>query len=191
MLPPFRFVPIPALFYQEAEKVPFTNCILCDREFDNDTMYVIEKAFQTYQPYKSRDLVFEYAICMDCYTELMESFSEESDRAIHNYVDARVDYRKRAAELKETPFQIDRWCSSCALSGKPVEEMSGYQFIGIFIGDRLVVSHSPLMFGVEAMEEIDELLSKQTRDMLGGFALEVMPQPPGFEKDLPTPALVL
>jgi hypothetical protein len=191
MLPPYRLVPIPVPFFQESEKVPFTNCTLCDREFDDETMYVIEKAFQTYLPYKSRDLVFEYAICMECYEGLSDSFSEESSRAMQQYIDARVDFSKRAKELFDTPFEIDHWLSSCAISGKPVDELDGYQFVGVFVGDQMIASHTPCLISAEVVGEIGDLLSKKTLDILGGFAQEVMPQPPGFEKDLPTPALVL
>lgn len=193
----YRLAPVPAQFFQEEEQVPFTRCASCDAEFDADTVYIVEKAFQTYLPYRSRDVVFEYAICLDCYEGLSQSFSAQSRQAMDEYVSARVDLEERArtlylqAEHSDELPDIDAWLSTCFISGKSPADLDGFQIAGVFIGSSIILSHTPLLVSADVVGEITERLSKETIDILGGFAEDVLPKPPGFERDLVPPVLVI
>ena len=186
-----RLRPIPPMFYRESENNPFDACLVCGKHFERDTLYVVEKAFQTYQPYSSRDLVFEYAMCIDCYQEFSASMSDDSRAAMDEYMQGRVDFDEREEALMNDPDpDTSRWTSSCLVSGKPIQELDGYQAVGLFMGNWMIVSHLPCVIGSDVIGEIVDKLSNKTIDMLSGFVDEHFPKPPGYEKDIPRPVLV-
>lgn len=192
MLLPQQTIPLPPIFYAEETGQPFSTCLHCSCSLlDTQTPYLIEKAFRTYQPYASTDLVFEYAICLACFDTIWDTFSEASRQHLDAYFNDQVDPLARAQTLLEQqPLDVNHWVSHCFIKGTPATALTEYQLMAVGVGDLLVLSHVPCLIGGEALDEITTLLSKETRDELGGFMRDFFPQPPGLEEDFPIEPLL-
>ena len=91
-----EYIKIPNLFYSTDTEMPFSNCISCDKYLlQPQSPYVIEKAIKQYPDYNTTDVIFEYAMCMDCYQNINESLSVESKASIEQYFSENVDLNER------------------------------------------------------------------------------------------------
>ncbi len=187
MMPNWRSVPLPQPFFSEETGAPFRHCLACDRSLlEAGTEYLIEKAFRTVRSLGSRDLIFEYALCLPCYDAVWTSFSEESRQRIEAYFSERIDYEGRARRLlHDKAADPRRWLSHCVVTGTAAEDLDEYQVVGLCEGDRMLLAHVPCLLGGAAMDELAALLSTQTLDEMGGFMQDFFPSPPGLEKDVP------
>ena len=71
--------PIPSFFHAYDTGAPFRSCQVCERDLMTYTKpYVIEKAIRRYPKFDTEDVIFEYAICMDCAEEQRKQMSKES-----------------------------------------------------------------------------------------------------------------
>ena len=187
---PFNQVPIPDIFFQEAEQIPFSRCIVCDCDLALCDEYIIEKGFHTFQPYQSKDLVFEYAVCMPCSNTLSESFSESSRLAIADFFESRVDFGDWAVGILDGEnYDLNKAMAKCIVTGKEIAELDSYQYVSIF--ETGYMTQPPILLSGEAVEDLVKTLSKSTKDVLGGFARDILPSPPGLDKDIPVPVLII
>lgn len=171
---------IPNRFYSDGTGEPFSNCINCDRYLLNGGIpYVIEKAIKKYHQFNTEDTIFEHAMCIDCQIKLRETLSEESKKNIDNFIASRVDFEKRRTKLIDTHGpELDEWLKKCIVTGNPVAEESEYQVYCQCDGENLYYAYMPFMLSGRAMEEIQELLSAQTRDEIDRFMGEFFGLPP-------------
>jgi len=167
--------PIPKLFHSFLEDGPFRHCTICNRDLLQDnTVYLIEKA------YKGQEVIFEYAMCMDCREELVEDLSKQSLKLIQHYFEERLDDDTLNRSLEGIdPNQPESWIKKCALTGRSIKEIQEYQICTICEGKHLLPGHGPLLISGQAIEEISKLLSKKTRDRMDGFTEDYLGLPPG------------
>jgi hypothetical protein len=98
-------IPIPERFHSDETEAPFSECLVCECSLlDASTEYLIEKAYRRFAEYDVQETVFEYAICMECHLEIVESFSEPSQQRCESYFDERVDLPGRAQRLLADPI---------------------------------------------------------------------------------------
>ena len=70
------------------------------------------------------------------------------------------------------------------IHGTPEAEMNEYQVAACFKGDRMVTDFMPpYMIGDLAIEELNALLSKQTKEDMDRFMGDVFGIPPELRKD--------
>jgi len=188
-----RLADIPQEFHSDETEAPFTHCLMCGRSLlDYDGVYLVEKAYRTFPNFDAKDLIFEYAICQDCAEKMRASFSDESRQAIEQYFETRIDEDTRARQLLgDEDFDADASTATCAISGTPRAELNEYQLFGAFTGDQMIVYTTPMLLSGAVLDEVMTQLSKATRDELGGFMAEHLPQPPGLGKDLPAPPILI
>ena len=162
-----EYIPIPKEFWSFAEDRPFEHCMVCNKPLLEDgRLYLIEKA------YKKSEVVFEYA--------------QQSLRLIDHYFDEHVDLVKRRKGLIESyDEEISPWLSHCLITGKPASECEEYQIMTLCDGEDLLFTYIPCLISGKAMETIQGILSKKTRDRLDGFVEEFLGLPP--EAKNPTP----
>ncbi len=190
----FRSVPIPDVLYSEAADAPFERCLQCERALRTAGAppYLIEKAFRVAPGYGARETLFEYALCLPCYEALSASLSEASRARMQQFVTERVDFAARAAVLSaEDDPDPTRWLDRCVVDGTPAEALGEYQLLAHCQGNRLVLSHLPCLIGGPAIERMTALLSKETRDELGGFQDDLLGPAPDVEELLSGPRPVL
>lgn len=171
----FSLGEIPADFHSDLDKKPFKECTFCGSNLmDGSEGYMIEKSFKVNPNNNQRNTVFEYAICLSCNRRKMEAMSKESVANIQNYMAENFvleDWAEQAEDDSD-PFE------KCMVTGTPVEELSEYNIVGQFIGGNMIVGQFPILISPTIGEEIQELLSQQTKDEFDDFMDTITNVPP-------------
>jgi len=174
-----NYTAVPEAFHSFTEEGPFSKCTLCEGQLLEDgTPYLIHKAFHR------SEVIFEYAMCLPCRAKMQEELSAESLERINAYMD-RYDIEDRGeALLEEHGTEVAPWISHCLISGKPIEGEDEYHYYAFCDGPDLVFNGLPMALAGGVDEELNELLSKQTRDRLDGFVDEQFGLPPELRKPI-------
>lgn len=188
-----EFIEIPKLFYSTDTDKPFSNCMSCDKYLlHSHTPYVIEKAVKQYLEYNTTDIIFEYAMCMDCYQDIHESMSSDSKSNIEHYFSENVDLNMRRKSLLENEeLLIDNWTSNCIIKGTPIKELNEYQIACQCDGEYLLFTNMPFIIGNIALDEMMQLLSNQTIGEIRGFYDRFFSPDPDIKKLFDEPKFVL
>ncbi len=153
---------------------------------------MVEKAFKRYPDYQAEDVIFEYAMCMDCGMKMRNELSAESLANIENYFAQNVDFERRQELLMaKQDLNTEDWLKHCLVKGTPTEALNEYQIFGHFDGTQMVYSVFPYMIGGEALDELGALLSDKTLDELDDFMGNNFGLPPELKELIPTRRLVL
>lgn len=175
--------PIPAEFHSFSNNGPFVQCIECDCTL-NDKDYLIEKAIKKYPGFKAFDVVFEYAICMACAEKMRNSMSEASLQSLNKYMENNIDQQRRQRMAQFFPDRAEKWTEQCLVSGTMKNDTDEYQIFAHCRGNQLLSDSMPYMISGKIMEEMQSVLSKETRDEMDDFIGKHF-GPPSLEKDLP------
>ena len=188
-----EYIKIPKLFYSTETEKPFSHCISCDKYLlQSQSPYVIEKAIKQYPEYKTTDVIFEYAMCMDCYLNINESLSTESKTSIEKYFIENVDLNERRKSLiKNQDLSIEKWTSSCIIKGTPIKELTEYQIACQCDGEYLLFTNMPFIIGNLALDEMMQLLSNKTIGEIRGFYDKFFSPDPDIKKLFDEPKFVL
>lgn len=176
---PFEYMKkeeIPKEFYSDLENAPFCSCTFCNKDLlSGSELYMIEKSYKINPVNDKRNTIFEYAICASCSFRKMQAMSEESVQNIQAYMQKK--------------FVIDDWDSSrklhferCVVTGKPISELEEYNMIGQFIGNEMIVGQFPVVMSPSIGEELQELLSQQTKDEFDDFMSTINNVPPELKE---------
>lgn len=178
---------IPSDFYSFETNAPFEHCIECNRYLLEDgTEYLIEKAVKNYDGYKAKDVVFDYAICMNCADLMRNEISKESWKNMMKYFQDNMDFSERIAMAKRDPAEN---LKKCMIKKTSKDDCSEYQVFAHCNGKNLTMQNPPYMISGEVIEELLPLLSEKTIDEMNGFFNKhFAPDPSFFE---PTPKLIL
>ena len=177
-------IEIPQQFYSDAEGKVFENCQVCDKYLLGDgTSYVIEKAYKNYKGYDFNSTLFEYAICLDCHSDVQKRMSEESLQNLQRYyIEVMAAKGNQPIVINVNDFRLSDWLSKCFFTGDKVSGMSEYQTIAQFNGTKMVLNTPPMIVGESAMEKMSELLSDKTIDEMNGFKKQFFPPDPEVEE---------
>ena len=184
---------IPSIFHSFSEENVFQHCISCNTKLlENDSEYLIEKAFRRYPGFDTQDVIFEYAMCLRCAEKMRKELSVESMRNIQNFFDQRVDfYGRRQEMLYEHSLNCHAWLDRCIVTGKPMSELQEFQIYGHCRGDRFLFSYMPYMISNEAMDTMSELLSEKTRGEIDRFIDDNFGLPPELKQPIKDHPFVL
>ena len=179
-----RIIQIPEVFYSTATGDKFYACTMCGTELiENNHSYIIEKIIKNYPENNTKDTIAEYALCIKCIEKLREGFSEESLEKINNYMLGHTDLSVRRKQLVENNMlDVNAWLSNCIVNDKKINELSEYQIMCQCQGDFMLFTFMPYMLSCHAAEEMQELLSKKTRDELDRFYTENLGMPPELKE---------
>ncbi|EDY80581.1 hypothetical protein VDG1235_195 [Verrucomicrobiia bacterium DG1235] len=177
----YEFGPIPKDFHSFEKGAPFQHCSLCNADlFKEGTNYLIEKAF------RKKETIFEYAMCLDCYSGLQQSLSKKSRELIENYFEEHIDTNTRASTLLDKHGRRSRsWLGHCMIKGTPRWKCEEHQIYGLFIDKDIVFNGLPYMLSGAAIDDILQLLSPETIGSLNDLSDKL------FGIDLPQSILVL
>lgn len=178
---------IPKDFFSFETNAPFERCIECEKYLlGAETEYLIEKAVKSYKDFEAKDVIFDYAICMDCAEDLRKEISAESWNRIMGYFQENMDVQKRLEMMQANPNEN---IQTCMIKGTRSESCQEYQIYAHCKGTKLNMENPPYLISGEVMEEILPLLSEKTVDEMNGFFNKhFSPDPSFFE---PTPKLIL
>lgn len=181
--------PIPPLFHSFESDGPFKKCIECERSLDADCEYVIEKAVRSYPGFDAKDIIFDYALCMQCALQIRESFSKKSLEAMDQYFAQHVQSRIVIVD-ENGDFNVDECVSSCLVKGTKSSDLTEFQIYAYCRGKELSSQIPPYMVSSEAVDEILPLLSNETRDILNGFFNKHFSPDPSIMNPVPKIVLV-
>ena len=171
--------PDKSLFYSHETEGPFDHCFACSLPLDDpDLPFLVAKSFHR------GECNFEYAICEDCRANMSEEFSEESRQRLAEFFDRRVQIGLRSL-LFEKGDGPAPWVANCAACGVARDKAESYSIGGIFLGSDMLYDPYPLCLCGKCEEEIQECLSKKTRDIWDDFVDTHFDGPPADTVDLP------
>jgi len=176
----FFSIPIPKIFHSFFHEGMFPSCNVCDKGLlQEGVSYFIEKAYQ------KREVAFEYAMCDECRMAMGEELSLESMMNLANYFMEHGDLLARREHLiANFDNNIKPWINECLFTGKLRSECESYQICAECEGTNLIVSFLPFMISEDAVEDIQKLISKKTRESFDKFIRDVLNPPVDF-KDIP------
>lgn len=179
---------IPKDFYSFETNTPFDHCIECNKYLlDDDTEYIIEKAVRNYQGFTAKDVVFDYAICMDCAEHMRKEISKESWAAMMRYFQENIDVAYRREMQLNHPDQVIK---NCMIKKTPMESCEEYQIYAHCKGTKLNTSNPPYMLSGAVMDELLPLLSDKTVDDMNRFMNKHFSPDPSLMEPVP-PRLIL
>ncbi len=173
----FKNDAIPRIFYSTLSEKPIENCVFCGvNVLSENLVYVIEKVF------KNGSSDSEYAICMDCAMKMKGGMSEESQKSMTDYfekLNVLLEYREYLKSDLE--LDVEDFLKKCVVKGRSVSDMQEFQLAGIFRGLKLYEGAIPLVFSLEAILEVNELLSAKTKEEMDGYIDEIDDMPPEWK----------
>lgn len=172
---------IPLNFHNSLSEKPFQECGICNRNLrDNNLAYLIEKAFRRFPENGGEELLFEIAVCHGCASEMRTQLSEDSRSAVNQFF--YNEFMTRLQELRNA--DDDYLMSHCMITGKPLQEMQEYQIYAHCQGNMMADHGAAYILSGEVIEQIQELLSEETRDQLSKFNDDHLGTPPEIQKIL-------
>ena len=178
------FVKMPPIFYPEGGEELFKYCQVCKKELiENQERYMIEKAYSQNLNKKERKLIFEFVYCIDCLDEIQDEFSSESKEKITNFFMTNSNLEARYDGLsKNKLFDVDLWLHNCIVKNKSIDEVEEFQILTMCQGGDMLFHHAPYMICGEAMDEIMNLLSNKTLDIINDLMIDIIDIPPELEE---------
>lgn len=180
---------IPPLFFSFESDDLFKKCIECERDLDENCDYVIEKAMRTYPGFEAKDVIFDYALCMNCALQIRESFSKKSLEAMDKYFAEHATNRIVLVN-EQGEFDVDECISSCMVKGTKASELTEYQVYAHCRGKELNSQIPPYMVSNDAIDDMLPLLSNETQDILNGFFNKHFSPDPSIMNPVPKIVLV-
>lgn len=188
-----REVHIPSLFRPFESEAPFQSCNLCEVNLLHPAQhYAVEKVMRQMPGIEVPDIVLEYAICMNCMWEMRQNMSAESMERMDAFLSQTRHPPERGLPSDEDEsWNPDTWTTHCMVTGKPLTECRDYQVVGLCHGDKLVLSNDTLsgalpgILSAEVMEELQELLSPETKEELDGYFDRLTGWPPELRELMP------
>ncbi|MBT8327768.1 MAG: hypothetical protein KJP21_08590 [Bacteroidia bacterium] len=193
MIKKFLSDSIPKFFYEFETEEPFKHCSLCNRELSDSDKYAVEKVLKQNKKINKAEIVYEYAMCWDCASEMGDEISEESKESIVNlYQDHSENVMMKLDYLHRTEkYNIESWLERCTFTGKETRVCGEYSVSGIIEGGKLLYEHSPVVVSDEFMEKMQEVLSEKTKEFLDGLKDELIYSPSEFNDIINSPTVGL
>ena len=187
------FIPIPEVFFCSDTQKPFSTCMLCAKSLLRDgTSYMIEKAIRQIPSMHVKEIIFEYAICLECAMKMNETLSVESRDRINQYftVNANV-YDRRQKLMSEGPTTLGSWISRCLIKNTPIAESEEYQIMAQCNGPNLLFTVMPFALSMDALDEMSSLLSAKSRGEIDDFIGKYFTGPPEVSEILKKKLVIL
>ncbi len=149
----------------------YQNCRICELDLHHPhSPYMVEKVIRTNPVTKQREVLFGYAICLECADEMKSQISQDSIQAIQEFLAQKVNFHKR---MEQMYFDDDpdpgSMLGTCILSGKTTLQSREYQIAGMCEGNELILGLWPYMIDTEAASELTALLSDETLGNMDDF----------------------
>ncbi|MFA5575431.1 MAG: hypothetical protein WC994_10350 [Brumimicrobium sp.] len=176
-------IEIPIEFASDSDGKHFIYCKICNCDLQSsNTPYTIEKAYKRID--EARDItLFEIAICMDCAEKQSKTMSEESRQFIQSLIGNSTFLEKRQ-NLWNNNWKHN-WNERCLFSNKKIQLNDEYHIIGQFQNGKVIPQASPFILGQDLIEEMQENLSKETKEEMDRFGEEFLGPDPTLKELFP------
>lgn len=155
--------PIDKAFYPFDSDEPFQSCTMCKTEFGADTDFLVEKAV------KGTDVIFEIAMCIPCAENMRKQLSTDSVKRMEEYM-AVVDFEGRSEYFLENQSDnVNDFIGNCLVTGEAIDKNEEHQIYAYCQGGEMIYSALPYAISGAVMEEIQELLSPETKQEMDDF----------------------
>ena len=159
-------------FLKSDTQTPFDSCLVCAKDvISSGEDYFIERIMRKVPDFGVTETLFEYAMCMDCASNMKEEISEESMKSIEAFFILLI--------MSIDPFdRLINPLEKCLLTGKRIDDSLEFSYHAHCRGTEILESIFPYAVSDEAMDQISELLSKETLDELNDFKGKYFNGPP-------------
>jgi hypothetical protein len=185
---------VPPIFCNYDTGLPFTKCSLCENELTPASKYLVEKVFKQNRKLNISEIVYEYAVCWDCASELGTDISKDSREAISAVFQEYQDpMRLRLEHLHSSElYIIDSWTERCTFTGKETRMCEEFAVSGIIEEGSLLYEHSPVVVSDDFMLLVQSVLSKETKETFDGLRDKILDGSPSVEDLIfsPTPGII-
>ncbi len=166
---------IPPVFYNTVKDLPFSNCSKCDRFLlDSSIEYLVEKVCIP------NDVLHEFAICQYCIEQLYKEISEESMEKMQNFQQGEMN---KGFQVIDKYLDLNIENIKKALSQKqPYISYESCNIIAYFRGNKISSSMPPVCVSTQIIENMQDLISKKTRDNFDDFTDFLGGVPPDLEE---------
>jgi hypothetical protein len=183
------FSEIPKTFYNSNNESPFTHCSLCDiNVIESQQLYVIEKTVKRYPTIGAQEIIMEFVICISCAMQMSESISEDSKKVLDEFQADKMNILLEEKKIVDVDKHIKEQLSQCMFSKKNISELEEYNMYCHCVADKMILEMSPMIVDTKILMEVNEKLSRKTRDDLRGYKDKIIDLPPEFKdifKDRP------
>jgi hypothetical protein len=155
--------------------------------------YLVEKAYRNRPDFAAREVIFDYALCNHCATQMVMAPSTESLANLQRHFSENISLhgmqQMPEGEEERTRFMLDH----CVVKGVSRDKTEEYQIVARCKGGFLAPNHFPVLLSFEALDELSALLSEKTQENLNNFRDQFFPVPPEYEDIFKTrpPVLVI
>lgn len=153
--------PIPEQFYNSETRQPFNLCMLCNTSLA-ETQYLIEKAYRNFKSFRKHEVIFEYATCIACASKMHMELSQESRARVQEYLIKNIKKENHFNNLNDA-------LGHCAVKGTLLQESAECSIYALCNGNQMVSGDFPYALSGEAQDEIMQLLSAKSLDLLDDF----------------------
>ena len=197
------FSAVPRLFWSEYSGEPFLKCIACKVPLMESNMHVVKKKIV------AEEAVLEMALCNRCQQQQVEEMSEETrqnltafmseqfQKLTAKHLEDKAGDGPQVIEVAEVTDEqegqdlLKRCTDNCIVCGVHRDDCHRYSLAGVCQAEQLVVQvtplgQTPMMVCEKCEEQMNELISQETRDSWDRFVEEHLDGPPGVELDSPT-----
>ncbi len=173
--------PIPEELHSLETSQAFDRCFDCKIE-----LLAPPRGYQIHKSYVNGEAIFEIAICTDCSLQLQESFSPASREAIANFYLDHADLAKRAAEVEtNSTADLNGWIESCVCCNKARSDTREHTIAAQCFGSHLEYNLTPIMMCGECQEQLNSLLSPETRGEYDDWLDRCLPMAPNQDEPAP------
>lgn len=158
-------------FKNQQDLDAFKHCLVCQKELiESNSAYFIERIFRRVDKLDVNEAIFEYAMCEPCAHALRKDLSKESLENIENYFTQNLNRHGAQAARFGT--------EKCLMTGAPISNAKEYSIHAHCKGSKMIHSIFPYAISDAAMDEMSELLSNETLDILDNFKGKYFTGPP-------------
>ena len=155
--------------FSDRTKALFTVCSVCEQPLSQNELYVIAKAYQNGR------CIMEAVQCLPCQMESRGYASEQSMENVMLYSGRRFNEFLQDGYKRET-YHLQEPC--CLITGEELSPMDSFELYCFNIPDSGLSEDNFLFVGPTAMEQMNELLSEETRKSWGRFIENLAPESP-------------
>ena len=177
-----QFEKIPERYHRTFEGKPFDTCDFCRESLlDADKYYLIYKIFE------GHNLLQKIVLCNTCIADLQKGMSEESKLAMQGWLDReRMVLWRDPIILGDEPDKSVILTGRCAACEKPRSELERHVEYVLCAEDRLYLrTVHPFSVCEECIIQLDNLLSKKTKEHEDDFIRRFLGLPPDFNSIQP------
>ena len=151
--------------------------------------YAIERAIRHYPEMELKSVVFEYALCAKCISQMENELSDDTKMSIMQYfaqnlnLSLRPQWKPADDEGEEpAPFNVSEWIDACSVKGVPRSELYEYTLCARCIGGKIIPQVVPYMISGLAQDDLVDLFSNKSLGFLDDFTDKHFSGPPELKE---------